>query len=95
MRKGIADKQAATTMLSINALKNLENNGYKYVQVKALTLDRHYDYIEPHCLVLVPIKELPKDALKKDIYEPVNSELLKQWASQKDDGAEVLISNFK
>ncbi len=78
--------------LSVKALHDLHNKGYQYVQVKGLTEDNEFDYVEPHYLVLVPIKELPKDQRKKDIYEPVMSELLIQMANEENSMTEVLIS---
>ncbi|MEO6668063.1 MAG: hypothetical protein ABIN36_01220 [Ferruginibacter sp.] len=92
MRKGITDGQADSVRLSIHALQMLEGKGFKFVQVIGLTLDNHYDYVEPHSLVLLPIKELPTDQSKKDIYEPIGSELLKQWANEVDNGTQVFIS---
>ncbi|MEO5893153.1 MAG: hypothetical protein ABIQ31_23080 [Ferruginibacter sp.] len=95
MRKGAADGQSATIRLTLQALLNLEKNGFKYVQVKGLTMDRHYDYIEPHWIMLVPIKELPTAQINKDIYEPLDSELLREWASDVDQTTQILISENK
>jgi hypothetical protein len=94
MRRRETEAQSGAILLSLSALLNLENKGYKYVQVKGLTMDRHYDYVEPHSILLVPIKELPKESMNKDIYEPVNSDLLRQWCSKGDDGTEVFISKI-
>jgi hypothetical protein len=92
MRKGEADGQGATTPLSLRALQTLEDKGFKFVQVKGLTLDKHYEYIEPHYLLLLPIKELPTDQSNKDIYEPIGSDLLKQWANDSNTNTDVFIS---
>jgi hypothetical protein len=92
MRKGEADGQAATTPLSLKALQILEDKGFKFVKVKGLTLDKHYEYVEPHFLLLLPIRELPTDQSKKDIYEPIGSDLLKQWANDINSNTEVFIS---
>jgi predicted RNA binding protein YcfA (HicA-like mRNA interferase family) len=92
MRKGLAQGQSVTHFDSA-ALKKLEKNGYKYVQIKGLTVDKHFDYIEPHFMVLVPLKELPLDQDKKDIYEPILSEILQQWAIEKDEHFEVVIAS--
>jgi hypothetical protein len=94
MRKGEAEGQSATIQLTLQALLNLENSGYKFVQVKGLTMDKHYDYVEPHFIVLVPMKELPTSQINKDIYEPVDSELLRQWCNKSDDGTKVFISKI-
>lgn len=93
MRKGIAEVNTPTIPLTQSALLKIEKEGFKYVQVKGLTTDKHYDYIDPHFLVLVPMKELPVDQDKKDIYEPISSELLLQWANEKQDYLEVVIAH--
>ncbi len=93
MRKGMTDVKAGTNEFSVKALDNLQNEGYKFVQIKGLTIDKHYDYVEPHILVLVPFKELPTDPMKKDIYEPIKSELLYKWAGEKNEYPEIVIAN--
>lgn len=92
MRKGISEGQASTP-LTIKSLQKMEADGYKYVQVKGLTMDKHFDYIEPHIMVLVPMKELPTDQALKDIYEPTNSKLLKQWAVEENESFTILIAD--
>lgn len=92
MRKGLAQGQSVTHFDSA-ALKELQVNGYKFVQIKGLTVDKHFDYIEPHFIVLVPLKELSTDQDKKDIYEPLPSEILQQWATERDDHFEVVIAH--
>ena len=91
MRKGITESNA-TTPLTLQMLRRIEDEGFKFVQVKGLTLDKHYDYVEPHFLVLVPMKELPKAQELKDIYEPVPSGLLQRWATEQDDALEIVVS---
>jgi hypothetical protein len=85
MRKGIEETRNASTQLSLKALQALETKGYKYVQIKGLTSDKHYEYVEPYYWVLVPMKELPVDPAKRDIYEPIDSDILKQWAQDVSD----------
>jgi len=93
MRKGITESRAGTTEFSKMALDNLQSRGYKFVQIKGLTIDNHFDYVEPHFLVLVPFKELPTDPMKMDIYEPIKSDLLYKWAAEKNEYPEILIAN--
>ena len=93
MRKAIAEARSATIEFNVEALESLLNQGYKFVQVKGLTIDRHYDYVEPHYLVLVPCKELPTDPMKLDIYEPIQSELLFKWARETNEYPEIVIAN--
>lgn len=78
--------------LSVNLLKELQSSGYQYVQVKGYTLEKQAEYVEPHYFMLVPIRELPSDQEQKDIYEPISSELLVQWAEENQDRTEVLVA---
>lgn len=94
MRKGIADGQAANIPFNQRSLTALERRGFKYVQIKGLTIDNHYDYIEPRFLVLVPIKELPRDPNQKDIYERVDSKLLRQWAKEENESPRIVIAEY-
>lgn len=93
MRKGTIEGKSGTTAFTAKALDSLQHNGYKFVQVKGLTIDKHYDYVEPHFLVLVPFKELPTDPLQLDIYEPIKSELLYKWASEINEYPHIVIAN--
>jgi len=92
MRKNVAEGSRHTVPLTIHLLQALEKKGYQYVQVKAFTSDKHFDYVDPRVFIMVPIKELPIDPVMKDIYEPINSELLKRWANEKDDMTEFRIA---
>ena len=94
MRKGIAEAKAATIEFNVKALDCLQSKGYKFVQIKGLTMNKHYEYVEPHYLVLIPFKELPTDPFKRDIYEPIKSELLYQWASEVNEYPEIVIANY-
>ncbi len=93
MRKGVAEGRAASIEFNLKALLSLESKGFKYVQIKGFSGDMHYDYITPQMLVLVPMKELPTDPAKKDIYEPIGSKLLHQWATEDNDRIAIVISN--
>ena len=85
MRKNVAEGSRHTVPMTISVLQALEKKGFQYVQVKGFTSDKHFDYVEPKIFIMVPMKELPTDQVLKDIYEPINSELLKKWALEKDD----------
>lgn len=93
MRKGVTESRLRTTEFSTMALDNLQSRGYKFVQIKGLTIDNHFDYVEPHFLILVPFKELPTDPMKMDIYEPIKSDLLYKWAAEKNEYPEIVIAN--
>src|SRR5690349_3042900 len=81
-----------TTPFTTAALQTLKNKGFQYVQVKGLTSERRLDYMEPRYLILIPVKNLPDDPGRIEIYEPINSQLLMDWADHPNDGMEVLIS---
>jgi hypothetical protein len=105
MRKGITESSLPTTRLTLESLEKMEQAGYKYVQVKGFTSDKHYDYVEPSFLLLVPMKELPlllvpmkelpKDQQNKDIYEPLSSGLLQQWANDETAANDIVIATYK
>lgn len=65
--------------LTFEALDNLQQKGYKYLQVQGYTLDHHPEYVEPHYLMLVPIKDLSVKREQMDIYEDIDSNLIKEW----------------
>ncbi len=72
--------------LTIEALNNLQDKGYKYLQVQGFTLDHHLEYVEPHYIMLVPIRNLSTNRSKMDIYEEINSAVIREWAtSQKSN----------
>jgi hypothetical protein len=91
MRKSIRETGEARTLFTTTILQELKDRGYRFVLVKAVTLDNRYDYIEPHHLVLIPIKQLPTDQSEKDIYEPIDSPILLQWAGEKDPDIKIFI----
>ena len=93
MRKGISDGRSGTVAFNAKALDNLQSLGYKFVHVLGLTADNHYDYTDPDYLLLVPLKELPTDPGKGDIYEPVKSELLYKWAAEVNESPRIVISS--
>ena len=82
----------STTKLTLQMLQKLKDKGFRYVQVKGFTQDRRQDYIEPRYLILVPIRELSDDPDKQEIYEPINSSILLDWAGSPDEGIEVLVA---
>ncbi|MFM9910137.1 MAG: hypothetical protein ACKVOW_12345 [Chitinophagaceae bacterium] len=93
MRNGIKDAKSGTILFSVEALDKLQKDGYRFVQIKGLNSDKHYDYIEPNSLLLVPYKVLPTDPFKKDIYEPIKSDLLYKWAAENNDYLEIFIAD--
>lgn len=95
MRKAIRDTREAVVPLTTGILDRLYKEGYRFAQVKGITADLHYEYIEPHHFVLIPMKELPGDQGDKDIYEPINSELLQSWAKEMDGTVAVFVADIQ
>ncbi len=95
MRKAVAEGRSASLRLSTALLEKLNANGYPFVQVKWLTPDRHYDFVVPESIVLIPMRKLPDDPSKKDVYERTDSDLLKQWAENNSNTIQVFISKKK
>ena len=81
--------------LTNEALDNLQQKGYKYLQVQGYTLDHHSEYVEPHYLMLVPIKSLSANREKMDIYEDIDSDLIRDWvkAGNNNDGLEIFLAD--
>ena len=77
--------------LTNQSLQQLKDSGFRFVLIKGYTTDRRVDYIEVNYFTLAPVKDLPEDPNKKEIYESIDSEILMQWASFPDDGAKVII----
>lgn len=91
MRKALAEGRAAKKKLDTKTLAALENKGYRFLLVKGLTIDNHYDHVEPHYLVLVPVKELPRDPAQKDVYAPIGSDIIRRWATESDESTEIMV----
>ncbi|MDP4251611.1 MAG: hypothetical protein Q8918_16025 [Bacteroidota bacterium] len=92
MKNETKENFESTVRLTRKTLQHLIDKGFQYVQVRGFTLDKRPDYMEPHYLILLPMKELPEDPAKKDIYEPIHSSILTGWANFPNDGVEVFIA---
>lgn len=93
MRKAVKEGMEGTIVFNQASVDELESEGYKYFQIKGLTIDKHYDYVDPHYILLVPIKSLPVEQAKKDIYEPIDSLIFKKWFTEKSEYLEVVIAS--
>lgn len=71
--------------LTLKALDDLKEKGYRYLQVQGFTLDHHPEYIEPNYLMLVPKKSLASNKSKMDIYADISGETIINWAKRGDD----------
>ena len=91
MKKTMMQYRGAVAF-NANMLDAVEKAGYKYVQIKGLNADKHYDYYAPRSVLLIPLRELPTDQRDKDIYEPVPSPVLAQWAEESDDHFKIFIA---
>lgn len=83
--------QRTGTRLTLHGLQQLKDQGFRFVLVKGYTPDRRFDYIELNHFKLVPVKELPQDPGQKEIYAPIDSEILLDWAGSPDSGIKAFI----
>jgi hypothetical protein len=77
--------------LTLQSLQHLKDRGFRFVLIKGYTTDRRVDYIVLNYFTLVPVKDLPEDPNKKEIYEPIDSDILLEWASRPEESTIVLI----
>ncbi len=77
--------------LTCEALNKLQQKGYKYLQVQGYTMDHHLEYVDPHYLMLVPIKELSPSRSKMDVYEAIDSDIIREWVKTADTSDRVEI----
>jgi hypothetical protein len=75
----------------MESLQQLKDSGFRFVLIKGYTTDRRIDYMDFSYFTLEPVTKLPEDPTKKEIYEPIDSEILTEWATFPDHGAKVLI----
>jgi hypothetical protein len=92
MKNALRENFDPSVILTVKVLEDLKENGFQYVKVNAFTCNRREDHIAPQYIVLIPIKDLPKQTNATGIYEPLNSELLQSWASNPDIGASVYVT---
>lgn len=81
----------AGSRLTKQKLQELKDLGYQYVLVKGYSAERSANFIELNHFTLLPVKQLPEDPNEKDIFAPIDSEILLEWASSGDDGIEAFI----
>jgi len=70
--------------LTATRLQKLKDQGFRFVLIKGYSLNKRSDYIELNHWVLVPVMQLPEDPAQKEIYEPIDSEILLEWANATD-----------
>ena len=80
--------------LTLAALDDLKQKGYQYLQIQGFTMDHHPEYIEPHYLMLVPIKSLSANNAGMDVYEEISGNTIIKWATQKpDEKLQIFLAN--
>lgn len=77
-------KSKPSTRLTARILQQLKDKGFQFVLVKGYTPDRRHDHIQLNHLTLVPVMELPQKPGDKEIYAPIDSEILLDWANSPD-----------
>ncbi len=92
MKKSLKESESGDLPFCAKTLDDLREKGYKYVQIKGFTIDKHHEYVDPSTLVLFPVRELPLDPLLKEIYEPIESAILYKWADEKNEYPQILFA---
>ncbi|HET6256634.1 MAG TPA: hypothetical protein VFE32_21345 [Puia sp.] len=75
----------AVSRLTEQKLNELKKLGYQFVLVKGYTPERGADFIGLNYFTLLPVKKLPEDPGEKEIYAPIDDEILSEWANS-DNG---------
>lgn len=84
-------KSKSAVRLTNQSLKQLKDKGFQYVLVKGYAPDRRNSYIELNHVILVPVMELPVKPSEQEIFAPIDSEILMDWANSSDEGFEAFI----
>ena len=78
--------------LTPKTLQQLKDKGYQYVLIKGYSLSKKADWIELNSFQLTPVKELPEDPALKEIYAPLDSEILLEWAVGGEPNVQAFIT---
>jgi hypothetical protein len=81
----------AVTPFTLPALQKLKNRGFRFMQVNGFSSDKRLDYMEPRYFILVPLKDLPTENDRKGIYEPIDSQLMLDWANIPPASSDIFI----
>ena len=84
-------KSKSAVRLTDQTLKELKDKGFQYVLIKGYAPDRRNAYIELNHVILLPVMELPVEPGEQEIFAPIDSEILLDWANSSDDGFEAYI----
>ena len=80
--------------LTKKTLQQLKDKGFHFVLIKGYSLSKKIDYIELNSFRLIPVKELPEDPAEKEIYAPLDSEILLEWTSAGTGTIEAFIDGM-
>ncbi|MFT3823988.1 MAG: hypothetical protein QM731_08705 [Chitinophagaceae bacterium] len=75
----------AMQVFTMPVLKKLLEKGYRYIQVKGLTTTGQVDHIMANYLLLIPFLQLPADKAEIEVYEAIDSPIIKAWAESGDE----------
>lgn len=94
MKMGDESRSGVPAMvpLSLPVLQQLKEQGFQFVQVKGFSNGQSPEYGQAQYLLLVPIRALSDDPAKQDIYEPLDSEILIDWANSPNDGVKIFVT---
>jgi hypothetical protein len=92
MKEETRDHFKSVEPFTQKVLDRMIREGVQYVQVRGYTREKHLDYVDPHYLILVPVKEPAIQGTGLDIYENINSDILSRWASE-ENGAKVWVAS--
>lgn len=84
-------RSASVFPLSRQSLQQLKDKGFRFVLVRSYATDRRVDYIEIHYFTLIPVMQLSDDPNQKEIYEPIDSEILLDWADAPSERMKVIV----
>ena len=77
--------------LTDKSLQELKDKGFQYVLIKGYTPAQKNDHIELNQFILVPVRELPDSPGDKEIFAPIDSDVLAYWADPSIGGIEAFI----
>ncbi|PWT96772.1 MAG: hypothetical protein C5B52_15105 [Bacteroidetes bacterium] len=84
------NNQKAPVPFNGKELEKMIERGFTHVQVSAYTRDKSLDYVDPHYIILTPLKLAKGNQTGLDIYESIHSELLLNWANA-EEGIKVWV----
>lgn len=81
--------------LTRQSLEKLKADGYRFVLVRSYTIARATDYLEMNDFMLTPVRDLPVNRGEMEIFEPIDSDILRDWVDHADYGIKAFIEMEK